>query len=576
MARNYQKDVFKTRCSLVTAFLLVLFAVITGRLFYLQIIHGKNAREAAKEQHSIYRKLSPSRGEIKLSGQSSLETFPVATNIQKYLVYAVPQEIQNSKLAAAALAKTLNLEEKDILLKITDQAKKYVPIKKQLSEQEQQEIKALNLPGLYFDAESARVYPQGSLLSQTLGFVGFKGDAKAGLYGLEKFFEKDLAGSSGTLKEEKDVSGAWIFGSNRELVPAVDGVNLVLTVDKTLQFKAESVLKDAVEKNSADSGSILVVNPKTGAILAIANFPDFNPNEYNKATDSKVFLNEAVTGNYEPGSVFKPITMAAGIDAGKVAPDSTYNDTGEVVEADGHKIKNSDGKAHGMQTMVQVLDASLNTGAVYVKEQIGNSGFLKYVKAFGFGDKTGIELPEAKGNLDGLKGDIKVNYDTASFGQGISATPLQLVQAFTAIANQGAMMKPYIVQSKIYSDGRAENISPQIVRQVISQKAANTVAAMMVDVVENGHGKRAGVPGFYIAGKTGTAQVPKQNSKGYEENNNIGSFIGFGPVENPQFLMLVRVNHPRDVKFAETTAAPAFGEMAKFILDYYHIPPTRK
>ncbi len=152
---------------------------------------------------------------------------------------------------------------------------------------------------------------------------------------------------------------------------------------------------------------------------------------------------------------------------------------------------------------------------------------------------------------------------------------MQLVQAFTAIANQGAMMKPYIVQSKIYSDGRAENISPQIVRQVISQKAANTVAAMMVDVVENGHGKRAGVPGFYIAGKTGTAQVPKQNSKGYEENNNIGSFIGFGPVENPQFLMLVRVNHPRDVKFAETTAAPAFGEMAKFILDYYHIPPTR-
>jgi cell division protein FtsI (penicillin-binding protein 3)/stage V sporulation protein D (sporulation-specific penicillin-binding protein) len=268
--------------------------------------------------------------------------------------------------------------------------------------------------------------------------------------------------------------------------------------------------------------------------------------------------------------------MAAAIDQGKVTADTTYLDSGEVVEADGHKIKNSDGKAHGIQTMTQVLQESLNTGAVFAKEQIGDSDFTQYVKTFGFGEKTGIEMAETRGNLDNLKTNIKVNYDTASFGQGISVTPIQLVQAFTAVANQGKMMKPFIVESKIYPDGRVETTAPKVVRQVISPNAANIVGAMMVNVVENGHGKRAAAPGYYIAGKTGTAQVPKENGKGYEENNNIGSFIGFGPVEDPQFLMLVRIDHPRTVSFAESTAAPAFGELAKFILDYYHIVPTRK
>jgi cell division protein FtsI/penicillin-binding protein 2 len=221
------------------------------------------------------------------------------------------------------------------------------------------------------------------------------------------------------------------------------------------------------------------------------------------------------------------------------------------------------------------LEQSLNTGVIFAKEQIGNAKFYEYLKKFGFGQPTGIQLPELKGNLDNLKANIAVNYHTATFGQGISVTPLQIVEAFTALANGGKMMQPYIVQSKIYPDGRTENIEPKVVSEVITPKTAGMVAAMMVNVVENGHGKKAAVPGFYIAGKTGTAQVPKKNGRGYEENNNIGSFIGFGPVEDPKFLMLVRVNHPRDVKFAEVTAAPAWGELAQFILNYFHVPPTR-
>ncbi len=576
MVRKSRPSPFGSRSSLVTAFLLLLFLIILARLFYLQVVVGSQIRVLAQAQHSIYKKLLPSRGEIKLVDQVSQETVPLATNIEKYLAYAVPQEIQNPKSTAASLAEVLGLAPEDVLAKISDTSRKYVPIKKQLTEDEQRKVEDLKLPGIYFDAEETRSYPQNELLSQVLGFVGYNQDnqtQKVGLYGLERSFQNELAGKSGELKQERGLGGEWIFGGERDFQPAEDGVNLVLTIDRTIQFKAESVLKDAVEKNSADSGSVLVVNPSTGAILAMAGYPNFNPNEFNKQTDPKVFMNENVTGNYEPGSVFKPLTMAAAINEGKITPDTTYIDTGEV-KVDNFTIKNFDKKARGLQTMTQVLEQSLNTGVIFAKEQIGNKTFFDYIKKFGFGKLTGVELPETKGNLDNLKANIAASFDTATFGQGITITPIQLIQAFTAIANQGKMMKPYLVQSKIYSDGRVENTKPQEVAQVISEKTANTVAAMMVSVIESGHGKKAGVPGYYIAGKTGTAQVAGKDGK-YEDNNNIGSFIGFGPVENPKFLMLIRVDHPRSVNWAETTAAPAFGEIAQFILNYYQVPPTR-
>ncbi|MBI5530531.1 MAG: penicillin-binding protein 2 [Candidatus Doudnabacteria bacterium] len=575
MVGKVPKNLFNQRSGFLTAFLLLFLVLIVGRLFSLQIINGQAAREEAAAQHGIYRKLLPSRGEIKLADKFSVNTVTVAANLKSYLVYAVPQDIANPELAAAGLASVLDLDSKEVLAKITQKDKKYVPLKKQLTEEQQQKIKDLALPGIYFDSEDTRFYPEKNLLSQTLGFVGYKGSAKSGLYGLERYFDSDLAGTAGELIAEKDSSGALIFGSNKENRPEQDGVDLILTVDKNIQFQVENVLKDTVSKNGADSGTVIVVNPKTGSVLAIANYPDFDPNLYNKVENPKDFTNDAVTGNYEPGSIFKPLTMAAAINEGKVTPDTTYVDTGQVVESDGKIIKNADNKVYGLQNMTQVLDESINTGAVFAKEQIGNQKFYEYLKNFGLGQATGIELPETKGNLDNLKANIAINYDTASFGQGITATPIQMVQAFTALANNGKMMKPYLVQSKIYPDGKVENTKPQVVKQVISDKTANMVSAMLVSVVENGHGKKAGVPGYYIAGKTGTAQVARKDGKGYEENNNIGTFLGYGPVEDPQFLMLVRINHPRDVKYAEVTAAPAWGEIAQFILNYYHIAPTR-
>lgn len=569
---------FNTRSSLLTAFLLLLFCVIIWRLFDLQILQGRQIRQQAEAQHSIYKKLLPSRGDIDLADKTTLQTIPLATNIKSYTVYAVPQDILNPELTAYSLASVLGLDAKDILSKITDKTRRYVPLKKQLTDDEQAKIKALNLSGIYFDSEDTRVYPQGNLLSQVVGFVGYDatGTQKVGLYGLERSFQTELAGKIGSLDAQKDALGAVIEGPSTEEQPAQDGVNLVLTIDKTLQFQAQSVLQDTVTKNGADSGCVIIADPKTGAILAMATYPDFDPNNYGKATNPSVFNNEATSGVYEPGSTFKAITMASTLDENKVTPQSTYTDYG-FVNVDNYTVKNAEPGARGVQTMMQVIDFSLNTGAIFAENQLGNPDFLKYLKTFGFGQKTGIELPEAAGDLSGLKGNVQVNYDTASFGQGISVTPIQMVQAYIALANNGTMLKPYIVQTKINLDGSTQNTKPWVLGQVVTPQTAQQISAMLVDDVENGFGKKAAVPGYFMAGKTGTAQVPRADGKpGYDPTNNIGSFIGYGPIENPRFVMLVRVDHPRDVQFAESTAAPAWGQLAQFILNYMHIAPTRQ
>ncbi|MFI5205798.1 MAG: peptidoglycan D,D-transpeptidase FtsI family protein, partial [Candidatus Paceibacterales bacterium] len=293
MAVKSQKTSFSQRSSLLTAFLLAVFFILGAKLFSLQVIHGQEARVQADAQHSIYQKLFPSRGQIELADPLTNTTIPVATNLKSYLVYAVPKDIINPQLTAASLASVLQLDPKDILQKITNADKKYVPLKKQLTDDEQSKIKDLKLSGIYFDSEDTRFYPENNLLSQTLGFVGFgsSGATKTGLYGLEKYFEKDLAGTPGELVAEQDTGGALIFGANNNEQPAVDGVNLILTVDKTVQFQAQTVLQDMVTKNGADSGCIIVADPKTGRILALANYPDFDPNLYGKVTDPSLFNN---------------------------------------------------------------------------------------------------------------------------------------------------------------------------------------------------------------------------------------------------------------------------------------------
>jgi cell division protein FtsI/penicillin-binding protein 2 len=568
------EKLFRKRMVWLTVLLFISFTIIILRLASLQLAQGGDYQVQASGQRTSRQVIEPVRGEIKISDRFSGKPATVATSIEKPLVYANPAGMTDRNAAAKLLAPLLGMSEQEILDKTADTTKKYVVLKRGISDDDKTKIGELKVAGINFDTETIRFYPEGTFLSQLLGYVGYKDDTKTGLYGIEQAFNEYLTGVPGTLAQEGSASGAWIFGAKRDKQPAKDGDSILLTIDKTIQFKAESVLKEDVEKNLADSGSIVVMDPKTGAILAMANYPTFDPNNYSKASDPSVFTNQVALGAYEPGSIFKPFTLAAAINEGKITSQTTYNDTGEV-NVDGYVIKNSDSKAHGVQTMTYALEQSLNTGMIFAKNQIGNKKFNEYVERFGFGKKTGIEVPESKGDLSNLVGDIDVNYDTATFGQGVNITPIQMVQAYGALANGGKMMRPYVVSSRITSSGELINTEPKQIGEPITTQTASTISAMLVNVVENGHGKKAHVPGYYVAGKTGTAQVPKKGGGGYEANNNIGSFAGYAPVDDPRFVMLVRINHPRTVSFAESTAAPAFGRMAQFLLQYFNVAPTR-
>jgi cell division protein FtsI/penicillin-binding protein 2 len=579
-----QKDLKKNRYKIGNYFearILLLFLIIALasfliviRLYNLQVLSRDYYLALAEGQHSVFSNLIPKRGEIFLKDKDNF--YPVAVNKNTKLAFAVPKEIKNPGDTARKIAEVLELDEIKIREKLEKPEDMYEVLKHRLSEDEIFKLNELKLEGVHLSDEVFRYYPAGELASQVLGFVGWRGEKFGGRYGIENYFEEELKGQTGNLFQNKDNSGRWIPTGKKELVPAQDGKDLVLTIDRIAQYAAEKILKGAMGKFEADRGTIIVMDPPTGRILAMASYPSFDPNNYQKE-ELENFRNIAVSDSYECGSVFKAFTLAAAIDDGKIDADSTYVDTGTVREA-GYSIQNSDFKANGLQTMTEVLEKSLNTGVIYAEKLLGNSNFLDYTERFGFGDTTEIDLPgESAGNISNLK-NLKrdINFFTASFGQGITMTPIQIVNAYNTIANGGVLMKPQIVEKIISGDDQEEEVDPQEVRKVLSQEANNEITQMLVSVVDEGHGKQAGVPGYLVAGKTGTAQIASSDSKGYEEGINIGTFAGFAPADNPQFTILVRMDNPRAVEWAESSAAPAFGELMKFLLDYKNIKPTRE
>ncbi len=354
---------------------------------------------------------------------------------------------------------------------------------------------------------------------------------------------------------------------------AKDGDDIVLTIDKTVQYEVCAKLNEHVKVVEADSAAAIVMNPKTGEIIAMCSYPDFDPNEYNKVNSIGDYNNRAIFEAFEPGSIFKPITMAAAIDLGKITPETTYIDEG-FVKIDEFTIRNSDKKAHGKKTMTQVLESSLNTGTIFAVRQIEQKDFRKYVEKFGFGQKTGIELDtEGGGNISSLEKKSEIYFATGSFGQGLTATPLQMVQAFSAIANGGKMAKPYIVEEIRKQEGIVIKTERPMPVQVISSRTATLLTGMLVSVVKNGQGKKAAVSGYYMAGKSGTAQIADPSSGGYYANKTNHSFIGFAPVKDPAFVMIIKFENPKKGSFAESTTMPLFSRLAKFLLDYYHVMP---
>lgn len=562
---------------------LVFFACVIGvKLFVLQIIDHDFYQALASGQHEILRELIPERGTVFLHDYKDERLVPVATNQQLAFVYADPRQVDDPEKTAEAIGEVFGYDEEKIAAlqeRLDRPEDPYEPIEKEVHDEMLDQLLAKELPGIHYVRESVRLYPEPSMSGHVIGFMGSDEEGnQAGRYGIEGYFHELLAGKTGVLRSERDIAGRLIAVGDRSIEPAVDGADIVLTIDRTIQFKTCTALKEAVQKHGADGGSVVIVEPSTGKIFAMCGYPDFDPNHYSEVDSINQFNNPAIFNAYEPGSIFKPLTMAAAVDVGAVTPSTRFTDMGSVlVEGWPKPLGNAEGKVYGEVDMTQVLEDSINTGMIFSMRQMGQDVFVDYIKRFGFGQPTGVELEtEMPGNMAALDKQSEIYKATATFGQGITVTPLQILMAYAAIANGGVLKKPQIIDEIRHSDGTVEKRTPQDVTQVIDEKTARTLGAMLVSVIEHGHGKRAGVPGYYIGGKTGTAQVARTDGIGYSLDNTIGSFAGFGPVEDPKFAMIVRIDHPRDVVWAESTAAPLFGEIAQFLLQYFEVPPVRK
>lgn len=562
----------RQRLNIVGFFFALMLLAIVGKVAQRQIIEYPTFAALAREQHLVNESVPAKRGKILVYDPQLKDYYPMATNVSLYSLNIVPTQIRRPELVAAKLLPYVDGYEESDLIELMNSDKVYIPpLRRRIEADEAQEIRVLDLDGVYLRAEEYRYFPEDDLAAHVLGFVNRD---LVGQYGVEGYFNQELSGVHGRAQVEKNPLGASIAIGNRQVINPEDGVSVVLSIDRAIQYYVEKRLEAAVTSHQATSGEVIIMEPDTGRILAMAAYPDFNPNFYNEAPIENL-TNPIISQVYEPGSVFKVLTMAAGIDLGLVAPSTTYVDTGEVV-VDEETIKNSDLLAHGEQTMTEVLEKSLNTGAIFVAQKLGRFQFNKYLKQFGFGVATGIGLDgELAAAVRPYRSWAEVDLATMSFGQGIAVTPIQLTAAIGAIANQGKVMQPHIVDKILYPSG-AVSVDPQVTSVAIKPQTANLISAMMVNVVERGHGQKAGVSGYRIAGKTGTAQIPSP-SGGYLKGlgSTIGTFVGFGPVENPRFVMVTRIDRPKDVVFAESSAAPLFGDIAAFLMNYWQIPPSR-
>jgi cell division protein FtsI/penicillin-binding protein 2 len=558
------------RINIVLLIVLLFGAAIISRLFFLQILENKHYRAQALGQQVGFYNITGSRGEIFCENSQetkgrygSGDVKSLAINKDSWALTANPSEISDKEGFAEKLSGALGMPKEDILSYL-DSSSSYVVIKKDLSPGEQESVKELNLEGIAWQNNPSRFYPQESFLSQALGFLGGEGQ---GQYGVEGYYEDILQGKSGIHEQRSGL--ASIFGNDSQV--SLDGSDVYLTIDYNIQFQAEALLKKVKANLDIDSGQIIVVRPDSGKILALADYPVFNPNQYSKEKDLEVFQNSVAQKLFEPGSIMKPFTMAAALNEGKITPDTTYIDTG-VLKFGSQSIHNFAYEVYGQQTMTQVLENSINTGAVFAEQQVSQRTFLDYIDRFGFTEKTGVDLQgEVYSKNDNLKNGRDIEFATASFGQGIELTPMQIIRGYTAIANNGKLARPFIAEKIV--NGNDEIVTkPELSNPVVSQLTISQLTKMLVNVVDSGFNHVAKIPGYYIAGKTGTAQIPLKNGRGYEPDKTIQSFVGFGPAYNPQFLILVKLDNPK-VSMSALSAVPVFKELAQYIINYWKIPP---
>lgn len=487
-----------------------------------------------------------------------------------------------------------------------------------------------NYAGVGFKEEYYRFYPEGQFAANILGFVDKE---SKGQYGIEETFDKQLKGKMGIFKAQRDSIGRQITVGDSVIEPAINGSDIILTIDRTIQLEVERILAAGVKRYNANSGQAIVLDPKTSKIIAMAHSPSFNPNDYSAAFDrvdvdfseedlnsllpidesdthfyfyrnwdtddrfevfkdieegkapvyqryvnwfgAEVYQNKVVASIYEPGSVFKPITMVSAIDDGDVTPNTVYYETGPI-KVDEFEICNSTDEYRGRQTMTNVLEQSSNVGMAFVAKEIGRNLFYAYMMKFGLGEKTGIEFEhEEEGHIEYFTEWADSELVTHAFGQGIALTPLQMINAYGALANGGLLMQPYIIESTTDAKGKVVVTEPFAINQAVSEDSANKITAMLVSAVENGVANQAQVEEHYVAGKTGTSQTYKWGQPLTGVGTTITSFAGYGPIDDPKFVVLVKLDRPRANEWGSETAAPIFKDIATFLFSYYNVPPDK-
>lgn len=569
--RTYTNDNFDWRFFILKIFFFCVGAAIIGRLFSLQILEHKKYVGLADRQQGVSLTIPSKRGTIYFQDKNKVLQ-AAALNKEWPAVAIIPKDISEDERVSLVLSSVLAIPKEALEKTLSKKDDPFEIIARKIDPAAAKKIESENLKGVKVFSEFRRFYPGKSLGAQILGFINFEKDIEAGQYGIERFFNAELSGESGLLLSTKDARGTILYLGRKILRPQENGESLVLTIDPNIQLKSEGELEKLVKKWDAHSAAFLVMDPVDGKIIAMGGYPSFDPNNYSWEKDISVFNNPIVSFQYELGSIVKPVTMAAGINEGLIKPDTVYDDTGEVV-VDGFHIKNYDQQGRGFQTMTQVLEKSLNTGAMYVGSLLGKEKFFAYMKKFGFGEKTGIQFPnEARGNISNLLQNRDSDYATASFGQGISMSPLQIAVAISAIANGGTLVQPHLVEEIRDDSGNIIKPEYQTKGKVISKETSETLTRMLVSAVQNGFENHAGVSGYFVAGKTGTAQVPYADRKGYDPNRSIHSFVGYAPAFHPKFLVFIQLNEPQGVRFASASITPTFHALAEFMLNYYEIP----
>ncbi len=545
---------------------ILFFLLIAGRAYYLQVVIAPDLQERADQQRQRIVELAPQRGSI-LDRNGD----PLAVSLDAESLYADPKLIRDPQATAKQLSKLLKMPQAELSRLLSEQ-KRFVWIKRKLEPEVAKQLRRLKIAGLHFVTEHKRYYPLASVAAHILGFTGL--DPK-GLEGIELAYDQLLQGEPGRLISQRDARGRGMATAEQLVQGGVTGHSLELTIDSTLQYIAEKELARAVKKARAIGGTVVVQEPASGRILALASQPDYNPNLAGKYRASKR-RNRAVCDSYEPGSTFKPFLLASALEEGVVRLGQKIDCENGRFEVGGKVIRDH-GKKYKMLTLEEMLKVSSNIGFAKLGKALERDRFHSYLRDFGFGEPTGIDLPgEVGGVLRAPSRWFEIDLAAISFGQGLTVTPLQLTTAMSAIANGGLLMEPYLVEKIIDADGQVvQQRLPQAQRRVISEETARRVREMMVSVTEpGGTGTKAAIPGYQVAGKTGTAQKVDPVTGGYSPDKRVSSFVGFVPAERPALVISVVVDEPKGKTYGGLVAAPVFASIAGQALNHLAILPT--